>query len=469
MISPKERYNLYKKFLKKFKPYYNVFFLANLIYWIMRDDQVFLNTEEIKQKWEEYLSKNKNPVLNFYIHIPFCRSKCSYCMYYSKPVKAQEELESYINRLISQINFFKNTFSNSEFSSLYIGGGTPSILSEKQITKLFSNLFSSFKFKEDGEKTFECNPESINLRKLKLLKKFGFNRVSFGVQNLDKKVLSFANRQYQDCELIKRTVKNAKSLRFEVNTDLMVGLKGESVKSIINSFIKLTKLQSDTITLYPLKPPDEYLKKYFNDDYYSFNVKLFKKAKKVRQILKSIGKKLNYNMFGRGFEIVTSAEPTFYSREFKTPYKTGYDYTSPLNFPKPCSLFALGTRANSYIFNCLQYYDAETGDETKDFNFQERIYWSMKFNLKDEMRYFILQQLSCRLVFSQEDFRNFFNSNFKNNFSNTINSLKKLGKIKFKGDLVFLPSNPLERFTCVLFFFDEIAVIDKIKKFFNKS
>lgn len=463
-------YILYKNFLKKYRPYYNIFFLADLMHWI--EEEIFLSAGQIKKKWQENIQlikdKKVSDILNFYIHIPFCQSKCSYCMYYSKPA-VKKELEGYINKLINQMYFFKKTFSGVEFSSLYIGGGTPSILSEKQINKLFTNLIDFFNFKKDGEKTFESNPESITLAKLKLLKKFGFNRVSFGVQNLDKKVLSFANRDYQNYNLIKKTVKNAKSTGFEVNTDIMIGLKGDSVKSIINSFIKLTKIAPDTITLYPLKPPQEYLRKYFNNDYYSFNPYLYRKAKKVRHLLKSMDKTLGYSILDRGFEIYTSAEPVFYSKKFKTSYKYEYDYTSPLNYSKPCSLFALGTRASSYIFNSLQYHDAATGKEAIGFNPKEKNYWAMKFNLRDEMRYFILQHLSSKLCFSQKEFKQFFNSDFKINFKEAIQSLKKLGKIKFVGDLVFLPSDALERYTSALFFFDKKKVIKKINEFFNTS
>jgi len=470
MSSIKSDYILYKNFLKKFKPYYNVFFLADLMHWI--EDQSFLSADQIRNRWQKHVQliegKKVSDVLNFYIHIPFCRSRCSYCMYYSKSLN-NKELESYINKLIKQIIFFKKTFSKAKFSSLYIGGGTPSILTEKQINKLFSSLFSSFKFKKDIEKTFESNPESISLGKLKLLKKLGFNRVSFGVQNLDKKVLSFANRDYQNYNLVRKTVKNAKSLGFEVNTDIMIGLKGDSDKSIINSFIELTKIQPDTITLYPLKPSEEYLRKYFNDNYYLFNSRLNKKAGKIRKLLESMENNFNYCIVNRGFEIYTSAEPVFYSKKFKASYSTDYDYTSPINYSTPCSLFALGTRASSYIFNSLQYHDAATGKEATNFNPKEKIYWAMKFDLKDEMRYFILQQLSCRLCFSQKEFKKFFNSDFKIDFKEAVISLKKLGKIKFDGDLVFLPSDSLERYVCSLFFFDKKKVIKKINNFFNVS
>lgn len=468
MNSARETYTLYKSFLKQFRPYYNTFFLADLINWIREEEHSFLSAKQINEKWRKHLTlvrnKKASDSLNFYIHIPFCKSKCGYCMYYSNSIKGGQ-LEDYLNRLIQQINFFKSTFSKVKFSSLYIGGGTPSSLSEKQMRKLFGNLFNSIKFKNNCEKTFECNPGSINLRKFKILKSYGFNRVSFGVQNLDKKVLFYANRECQNDRLIKQVVKNAKISGFEVNTDLMVGLKGDTANSIISSFVKLTKIKPDTITLYPLKPPDEYLKKYFNNNYRLFNVDLYKKTKIVRQALQSMENTLNYCIVDRGFEIYTSSEPVFYSRKFKASYSYEYDFTSPLNFPKPCSLFALGTRGTSYIFKSLQYHDAAAGKETQQFSPNENNYWTMNFDLKDEMVYFILQHLANRYCFSQKQFKAFFNSDFKANFESTIKALEKLGKIKFDGDLVFLPSEGLERFTCALFLLDRRKIIKKIISF----
>lgn len=462
--SAEEDYELYKKFLKKFKPYYNVFFLADLMHWV--GEKKFVNAKLIKRKWEKHVklieNKKAGNVLNFYIHIPFCQSKCNYCMYYSE-VADRVKLESYIENLIKQIIFFKNTFSDIEFNSLYIGGGTPSILSEKQLNGLLSILFESFKFKKDGEKTFESNPESASLKKFKLLKKFGFNRISLGVQTFNNKVQMHTERSYNSYKFLSEFISQAKEFGFEVNTDIMVGLKDDTARTVTDSFIELTKMHPDTITMYPLKPPQKYLEEYCNNDYYSFNARLNKKAGKVRRKLKSIEDELGYYIVDRGFEIFSSTEPVFYNKKFKASYKYDYDYTSPINFSSPCSLFALGTRASSYIFNSLQYHFISGG---KNFNFNpdEKKYWTLEYDLKDEMRYFILQHLSCRLCFSQKSFKEFFNTDFKINFKEAINSLKKLNKIKLEGDLVFLPADPLERYICSLFFFDKKKVNNLINE-----
>ncbi|MDP3043540.1 MAG: radical SAM protein, partial [bacterium] len=473
MISIEKDYILYKNFVKKRQTYHNIFFLADLMRWM--GDGIFLSAEQIRTKWAKHIKLIKNKqvgdVLNFYIHIPFCKSKCNFCMYYSRLLD-NKKLDEYISKLIKQINFFKKIFSGLEFNSLYIGGGTPSVLSEKQIKRLFDSLFASFKFNKDGEKTFECNPQNTTFKKLKLLKKYGFNRISFGVQSFDKKVLTFANRNFQNYyNIVREIVKNAKVFGFEVNTDLMIGLKGESVESIINSSIELAKIQPDSITFYPFKPPEEYIKKYYNKDNKSFLSYLDLKVKEIYRILKFNKNVFNYNFDPEwtGYEILTSAEPNYFSNNFSSSYKHHYDYTSPLSFLTPCSLFALGTRASSYIFNSLQYHVMAPDDKDANLAFKEKEYWAMRFNLRDEMRYFIIQQLSCRLCFSQKKFREFFHSDFKDNFQEAVDALESLGKIKFDNDLVFLPSDPLERYACALFFFEKEKVRKKINDFFSQS
>lgn len=471
MNSAKTDYNLYKKFLKEYQPFYNVFFLQDLIPWFY--DSTLLDAHQIRAKWQEYLESQRKSdakdILNFYIHIPFCLFKCSYCMYYSNAGKIPQ-VDGYINRLIQQIAFFKDTFRDFEFSSLYIGGGTPSVLTEKQIKRLLGNLLGSLRFKESGEKSFECNPESITFQKLKTLRDFGFNRVSFGVQSLDRRVLKFAGREFQNYDLIKTVVSNAKSLGFEVNTDLMIGIRGDSAESIIASFKKLVEIRTDTITLYPFKPSERYLKKHFNNDYDSFNMELTKKARMVDIKLKKLEDGLGFYKVERSIDtIYSSVEPVYSSKNFKHPYKHHYDATTVFSYPRPCSLFALGTGGSSYIFKSLQYHDGSRGKEAENFSPKDKGYWAQEFSLADEMRYFILQQLSGSLSISQEGFKKYFDISFRSAFRKEIQALKNLGKIRIEGDKVFLPTEPIERFASAMLLMDRDRVIHKINSFFKNK
>lgn len=458
-MKTQKKYNLYKHFLKSYKDFYNIFFLADLMHWV--GEEKFFSREEIKGKWVKE-TKSAGSKVNFYIHVPFCKSRCNYCMYHSRKSSPQR-LESFIDETINKMEYFEDVFRETTFNSLYLGGGTPSILSKKQMDRLLSPLFSKFDFKNEGEKAIECNPQSINSKKLKVLNEFGFNRVSFGVQNLNKDVLDRANRGYQDYDLVKRTIEKAKEFNFEVNTDLMIGIKGDDVESIIYSFNQLAKIGPDSFTLYPFKPPKEYLKKNFDNDYVSFNKDLRKKVKIVRQRLEEDNN--GYELKPRRHEIFTSTEPMFMREDYDFNYEGEYDYNSFLNFLEPCSLFSLGTGSSSYIFNSLQYHEPPNPPSGKNLS---NHYWGMDLSLKDEMRHFILQNLSGKWGFSSNDFENYFGEKFKDFFSEEIKSLEEINKIKFEGEFTFLPKKPIDRYAASLFLFEEERVMATINKFFNK-
>ncbi len=453
------RYNYYKNFLVTQKENYNNFFLADLL--VLIENNKKISAEEIRENWKTFFKDNqKEHVLNFYVHVPFCDSRCSYCMYYSRKA-SEKNINSYIKNLESQIDYFKDVFKGKTFSSLYFGGGTPSILNEKQLEKILNKLFKSFLF-VGGERTFESNPKSTTLSKLKLIKRYGFNRISFGVQNFDKNVLKLANREKQGLDLIKKVIKMAKSLDFEVNTDLMIGLVGDSNEKILNSFEILSALKPDTIALYPLKPSKLYLEKFYNNDNVRFLKDLNKKAGTVRGEIIKNKHKFGYLTKNTNNEIFTSAEPTFYIKNFKEKYTSSYDYTSPLNYEKPCSLFALGTSASSYIFKNMQYHITSDTNDQKIFDAEEKNYWSMDFDERREKIYFILQTLANRKSITFKEYERYFGSKLGDDFKKEISDLKSLGKVRENKKELIFPIDPLERHVSSLFLFDEKKLMKRI-------
>ena len=116
-----------------------------------------------------------------YIHIPFCESKCKYCDFYS--VAYDESFaKTYISVLTDQLKYYRD--QGFSFSTVYIGGGTPSVLSINLLKKLLSNFDNKVE-----EINFEANPDSLNLTKIKVLKELGVNRLSIGIQSLNDNIL----------------------------------------------------------------------------------------------------------------------------------------------------------------------------------------------------------------------------------------------------------------------------------------
>ena len=135
-----------------------------------------------------------------YIHIPFCKQACHYCdFHFSTSLKSKDKL---ILALIKEIELRKSEFPN-EINSLYIGGGTPSLLNEEEITSIFTALKKTIKIDFLREITIEVNPEDINLKKLNFFKKIGVNRLSIGVQSMDDKVLKWMNRIHNKEQALK--------------------------------------------------------------------------------------------------------------------------------------------------------------------------------------------------------------------------------------------------------------------------
>jgi oxygen-independent coproporphyrinogen III oxidase len=119
-----------------------------------------------------------------YIHFPFCTQKCNYCDFYSVKI-TPTTVEYYIEALIQEIGFYSNhpLFSQTKFASIFLGGGTPSLLSSNQLNRIINKLYQTFNFASDIEFTIEANPESLSTNKLKEYFSSGVNRLSIGVQS----------------------------------------------------------------------------------------------------------------------------------------------------------------------------------------------------------------------------------------------------------------------------------------------
>ena len=126
--------------------------------------------------------------LSIYIHIPFCVSKCAYCSFLSSPVK-QGDTVRYVELVKREIAMWSERFGNREIYSVYFGGGTPSLLSARQVKSIVDEIKADFPLKNDAEITLEMNPASGNGTFIRNLAKTGVTRVSVGFQTCDDAIL----------------------------------------------------------------------------------------------------------------------------------------------------------------------------------------------------------------------------------------------------------------------------------------
>lgn len=190
--------------------------------------------------------------MGLYIHIPFCNKKCDYCDFvsFSMDKKAQQE---YLAGLFAEIDSVKEKFEDKTFDTIFIGGGTPSIVFEGFISSLARKLYSSFKFAEKIEFTIEVNPSSFTKEKFFEYVESGINRISVGVQCLDSKLLAEHGR-IQSVENINNTFTILKNSEFpNINSDVMIGLPGQTVESVVSTVKYLIKHRVKHISVYCLQ------------------------------------------------------------------------------------------------------------------------------------------------------------------------------------------------------------------------
>ncbi|MGA2401435.1 MAG: radical SAM family heme chaperone HemW [Syntrophobacteraceae bacterium] len=183
-----------------------------------------------------------------YIHIPFCRSKCLYCDFYS--VVSLAAIPAWLQAVQKEILLYREKFRG--FDSLYLGGGTPTILSERELAALLECVHKHFSFCPESEMTIEANPEGLYMDKLKAIRGLGINRISLGVQSLDDRDLEYLGRSHSSKQAL-GALDMIRSCGFaEVGVDLMYGLETQSLKGWKRTMDQVLEVGPEHISCYQM-------------------------------------------------------------------------------------------------------------------------------------------------------------------------------------------------------------------------
>ncbi|HSP86771.1 MAG TPA: radical SAM family heme chaperone HemW [Ignavibacteriaceae bacterium] len=191
----------------------------------------------------------KNSAL--YVHIPFCDHKCIYCDFYS--IITTDNIKTFLTALKKEIDFYSHEYSSQNYyTSIFFGGGTPSLMEPGYIEEIISHLKENFNVKENAEITLETNPGTVDKEKLKSFLKAGVNRISIGIQSFDDEELKFLTRIHNSETAIK-TVLNATEAGFEnISADLIFNIPGQTKNKWLHNLQALTTLPVKHISAYSL-------------------------------------------------------------------------------------------------------------------------------------------------------------------------------------------------------------------------
>lgn len=185
-----------------------------------------------------------------YIHIPFCKQACHYCdFHFSTSLKNKEAL---VNSILTEIDLRYNYLTDKSIETIYFGGGTPSLLSEKETFLILEKIYRLYNVSQDVEITFECNPDDLSNEKLKELKRLEINRLSIGLQSFNEDELVWMNRAHTAIES-ESSVKRAQDRGFEnITIDLIYGSKFSNLTNWKKTLDKAIALNVPHISSYNL-------------------------------------------------------------------------------------------------------------------------------------------------------------------------------------------------------------------------
>jgi oxygen-independent coproporphyrinogen-3 oxidase len=199
--------------------------------------------------------------LSLYIHIPFCKSRCTYCGFLTFANRSAF-IPSYIEALQKEIKLKAKKFKNRTIESVYFGGGTPSLIESKLIEQIIYTIKKNFKLKRTTEITIECNPESVTDEKIRHYKKIGINRISIGAQSLNDKTLKRIARAHDKKQILKAIAILKKENIKDFGLDFIMGLPYQTLTSFKKEIETILKYEPKHLSYYFLSHDTEQIKNF---------------------------------------------------------------------------------------------------------------------------------------------------------------------------------------------------------------
>lgn len=363
--------------------------------------------------------------LGIYIHIPFCVKKCGYCDFYS--VKWDEESENkYIHSAINEIKSYNELSSKYVVDSIYIGGGTPSIINPKNLEKIISTIRCLFTVEENSEISMEANPNSL-WENIKTYGEIGINRLSIGIQSLNDNILKRIGRIHNSKEAL-QAIDRAISFGFEnINADVMFNIPGQTVDDINDTISKLVTKQIRHISFYSLKLEE------------GTPMYLLKKDKKIIMPEEDLERKMYY----AGRNIMEKHGLMQY--EISNFAMKGYECRHNLKYWKQEEYIGIGPSAHSFLGNVRFSNPSELTEYISSGEsgvFERNTLEEMDVN--DIIFEYIMLRLRLTEGLKFADFKNKFSIDFKEAYKEQIKHLTENNLIELDGDVIRLSKRGMD-------------------------
>lgn len=336
--------------------------------------------------------------MGLYLHVPFCRKKCRYCDFLSFECNDDSLLTEYSSALIREIQLRYREWPYRVVDSIYIGGGTPSIMPAEDMVRILSEVREHFLLDNDCEITIEANPATLTEEKLEAYLNAGINRISIGVQSFDNAILSMLGRIHDKNDAFK-AIRMAKKAGFDnINIDLMFGIPGQTMKKWRDTVRQCLFLEPEHISLYSLQLEE--------------GTPLYKMVH-TQKLLTELPPETDRTMYHDALQMMESAGYEQY--EISNAAKPGFESRHNLKYWSYQEYLGLGPGASSFVGghrfknceNMLEYLDfikmGEPPVKPEDVE---------HYTLRDEMGIYIFTGLRKTSGFRISEFEKTFGEDF---------------------------------------------------------
>ena len=185
-----------------------------------------------------------------YIHIPFCKRRCIYCDFFS--TTQSEKKSAYVRALCRELEMRQDYVGGEEIETIYLGGGTPSQLTEEELKAIFSSIYHIYKVKTNAEITLEANPDDLTPEYVAMLRQLPVNRISMGIQTFQEETLKLLHRRHTAVQAIEAFRRCREAGFRNISIDLMYGLPGETLETWMQDLRQAINLRPEHISAYHL-------------------------------------------------------------------------------------------------------------------------------------------------------------------------------------------------------------------------
>ncbi len=400
----------------------------------------------ILEQWRQHILCVKNgehpSLFSMYIHIPFCVSRCGFCLCNAQVMRDTKKISSYITYLIDMLDLYAPVFSEVKFKTLYIGGGSPSMLMPRELDRLLAVIGERYVFSKNSMRAIECNPADMTQEKINILKKHGLNYVSLGVQSLQEKVLRAAHRPFIPFKRLQSLVRALKEKKMTVNLDLIYGFPEETPEVFSDGLRRLMSLSPDKVSLYQLevRPLNKTISRMSLQD----SISRF--GQEISGAVRAIARTCRYHAAVVGNDHILEKKGSIIVRAKKLWAELfgGTMKGSYTDMPlQPFSILGFGHTARSHIYARVRYQMRITARSVfKPFC---RDISGNIIDLRYEMLRFIVYTFRHSDSLSRRAFEERFHMDILNVFPAQIKKMLKQGTVVLRGGQVIMREQDIEK------------------------